>query len=363
MTTTAAGPVAPGRRRPLRRLRPLVPVLLVAAVAGYLLPQFADVRQVWGAVRGMTWLEGTSLAAAAALNLASYGALMVCTMPGLTFRQAMVVTEATTAVANTLPGGSAVAVGLSAAMYTSWGFSPARSTVSLLVSGLWNNVAKLGLPVLALALLALRGDVTRARLVAALLGVAGLLAVVAALWAVLRSESSARWVGRASAAVADRLLGLLGRPPVHGWDRATTKFRSRTVLLLHARWHVLTAVTLGSHLALFLVLLLALRHVGVSEREVAWTQALAVFSFARLLTAVPVTPGGVGVVEVALVAGLAAAGGPDAQVVAAVLVFRALTYVLPIPLGLLAQLYWRRNTSWRRPPGAAPRTRLVPEAA
>jgi uncharacterized protein (TIRG00374 family) len=92
-------------------------------------------------------------------------------------------------------------------------------------------------------------------------------------------------------------------------------------------------------------------------------EALVVFASARLLTAVPFTPGGLGVVEVALITGLAAAGGDRALVAAAVLVFRALTFVLPIPLGLATYVFWRRNRSWRRAPGTAPRTPLVPETA
>ena len=112
------------------------------------------------------------------------------------------------------------------------------------------------------------------------------------------------------------------------------KFRDRTLLLLRARWPLITVLTLVSHLSLFLVLLLSLRFVGVSEPEVSWLEALAVFAFARLLTAIPLTPGGLGVVEVALITGLAAAGGARAQVAAGVLIFRALTYVLPIPIGL-----------------------------
>jgi uncharacterized membrane protein YbhN (UPF0104 family) len=49
-------------------------------------------------------------------------------------------------------------------------------------------------------------------------------------------------------------------------------------------------------------------------------------------------------------------------VAAGVLVFRVLTYVLPIPLGVLTYLVWQRNRSWRRAPGTAPRTALVPES-
>jgi uncharacterized protein (TIRG00374 family) len=113
---------------------------------------------------------------------------------------------------------------------------------------------------------------------------------------------------------------------------------------------------------LYLVLLLTLRHIGVSEQDVSWIEVLAVFAFARLLTAIPLTPGGLGVVEFTLIAGLVAAGGARPEVAAAVLLFRALTFVLPIPIGLGCYLFWKRNKSWRRAPGTAPRSDLVPEA-
>ena len=359
MTVATAAP----RVTPWRVLGGLVPLVLVVAVLAALLTQFTDVGEVRASVASLTWLEVGTLLLAAALNLTTYGWVMVCSTPGLTFRQAMVVTQASTAVANTVPGGGAVGVAVTASMLRSWGFSQSRVLVSLLVSGVWNSFAKLGLPVLALACLAVAGGVTGGRVVAALAGVGGLLLAVGVLAAVMRSERSAEQIGLAAARRVSALRRLAGRPPVAGWERATTKFRGRTVLLLAARWRPLTAATAASHLALFVVLLLALRHAGVAEREVGWAEALAVFSFARLLTAVPITPGGVGVVEVALAAGLVHAGGAEAQVVAAVLVFRTLTYLLPVPLGLIAYVFWQRDRSWRRAPGAAPRTDLVPDAA
>jgi uncharacterized protein (TIRG00374 family) len=272
-----------------------------------------------------------------------------------------VATESSTAVSNTLPGGGAIGIAMNYAMFGSWGFSRSRTSVSLVVAGIWNNFAKLGMPVLALSLLALQGSPSGGRVIAAVVGFAALLVAVVALTALLRSESSARRLGLVAAAVANRLLKVLGRPPVHGWERATVKFRGRTELLVSARWLWISVATLVSHLSLFLVLLLALRNVGVSQSAVSWVEVLAVFSFARLVTAIPLTPGGLGLVEVTLITGLSAAGGVRAEVAAAVLIFRALTYVLPIPLGLLTYLYYKRNRSWRRAPGAAPRTALVPE--
>jgi uncharacterized protein (TIRG00374 family) len=112
-----------------------------------------------------------------------------------------------------------------------------------------------------------------------------------------------------------------------------------------------------SHLGLYAVLLVALRTLGVSGREVSWAQVLAVFAFARLLSAIPITPGGLGVVELALIGGLYAAGHAHAgvpaaefraQVTAATLLFRALTYGIQIPLGALTYLIWQHKRSWRR---------------
>src|SRR5207248_1687960 len=110
-------------------------------------------------------------------------------------------------------------------------------------------------------------------------------------------------------------------------------------------------------LALYAVLLLALRHVGVSNQEVSWAQVLAVFSFGRLVTAIPITPGGLGLIELAYISGLVLAGrnhvhdaSPElfhAQVAAAVLLFRALTYGVQIPLGGFTYMIWRARKGWR----------------
>src|SRR6185503_2887209 len=140
---------------------------------------------------------------------------------------------------------------------------------------------------------------------------------------------------------------LVRRPPVSGWDLAVTKWRGRVIGLVRHRWVALTLTTLVSHVSLYVVLLIALRACGVTDRQVGWAEVLAVFAFARLVTAIPITPGGVGVVELALIAGLTQAGGADAAVVAAVLVFRVLTYLLPIVVGAGTYVYWRRNRSWR----------------
>jgi glycosyltransferase 2 family protein len=59
-------------------------------------------------------------------------------------------------------------------------------------------------------------------------------------------------------------------------------------------------------------------------------------------SAVP-TPGGLGAIEAALTAGLTAAGLPGSEALSAVLVFRLITFWLPIPIGWVALGYLQRH--------------------
>jgi uncharacterized protein (TIRG00374 family) len=340
-------------------------LVLVAVIFNYLLGGI-DLTQVWAEITAMTPLELAGLLAIVAWNLATY-ALVPVTV-GVSFWRIMMVAQAATAVANTVPGvGSAIGTGLTYRMLGSWGYSRSRATTAMLVSAVWNSLVKLGLPVLALALLALQGSASPKRISAALVGIAGLVAVIVVFVLLLRSQELARRFGLLAGRVVSRPLRLIGRPPVAGWELATVKFRARTLALLQGRWAPITVATLVSHLSLYLVLLVSLRQVGVSEAEVAWAQVLAVFAFARLATAVPFTPGGVGVVEAVLIAGLVAVGGDREQVTAAVLVYRALTWALPILLGVGCWLWWHQSQLRSQPrtadsPQAAiPKTDMTPD--
>jgi putative heme transporter len=343
------GAFARGWRNPRvrRALQVAVSIVLVGGIFWFVLGQFSDLSSVWDAMQTLTWREIAVLALLTAWNLVTYWIVVMLATPGLRMPQAAVLTQTTTAVSNALPAGGAIGVGLTYSMLSSWGFSKSRSTLSVLVTGIWNNFVKLGTPVVALAVLAFQGESGAGSIVAALAGLAGLVAAVVIFALILRDEAFARRVGLVSQRIATRLRSLFRKGPATGWDLAVVKFRSRVLGLVRHRWLGLTAATIVSHLSLYAVLLAALRTMGVSEQEVGWAQVLAAFAFARLATAIPLTPGGVGVVELALIGGITAAGGARAPVVAAVLVFRLLTYVLPIVLGGLTYLYWRANHSWR----------------
>jgi putative heme transporter len=339
-------PTAAKRGSRVRLAVQVVVSLVLVVVIFYFLLKKIDLSQVWTSITSMTWLELTILGLLAIWNLCTYAFVWMAVTPApqLSFGRAMVMTQSSTAVANTVPGGSAIGIGMTYTMLGSWGYSRSKTTTAVLVSGVWNSFIKLAMPVLALALVALQGNATKGRVTAALLGIAGLVGATMVFALMLRSEEMARRFGLLAGRVASRVLRLVRRPPVHGWELATVKFRSRTIALVEHRWLWITVTSLVSHLSLYLVLLVALRDVGVSNTQVGWAEVLAVFAFARLATAIPFTPGGIGFVEAVLIAGLTAAGGDRDEVTAAVLVYRVLTWALPIVVGVATYLWWRRQS-------------------
>ena len=160
----------------------------------------------------------------------------------------------------------------------------------------------------ALAILAVQGKGAAGSIVAALAGLAGLVVAVVVFALILRSEPFARSVGLFTERLVSRVRGWFHKAPVQGYDRAVVKFRGRVVEFVRRRWVMIpTIVTVVGHLALYQVLLASLRVMGVSEEDASWAQILAVFAFACLITAILVTPGGVGIVELALISGITAA--------------------------------------------------------
>lgn len=329
---------------------------VVALIFGFFFPKVANYGQVWDTITAMTMIELVTRGAAAAWNLASYWPMLASVQPGLRVREAAVANLSSTAVSNTLPGGGALGVGVTMTMQRSWGIPVASTALATVVSGIWNNFVKLGLPVVALGLLAVSGGAGAALTTAAVVGLAVLVGAIAAFALLLRSETMAARIGVLAGRVASAVRRPLRKSPVTAWDERAVAFRADIVVLLERRWLLITATTLISHLSLFAVLLVALRHVGVSNDEVDWQHVLAAFAFVRLLSAVPITPGGLGLVELGLAASLGS-GLPDGtknQIAAAVLLYRALTWLAPIPLGVGCWLYWRSNTSWRRSPEQRP---------
>jgi uncharacterized protein (TIRG00374 family) len=338
----------PTKGTPLRsRKRQLIggtlAVGVIVATFLFVLPRIANYRDVWDVLKTVTWKGLVALAIVAILNVVTYAPNWMAALPGLGFRQAFVVTQASTASTYVAPGGFAPGMAVSFAMLRGWGFKGNPVTLAVTVTGVWNQLVIFGFPVIALGLLASEGEGDPLLQTMALIGTAVLVAVVTGLVAGFWSEPLARKVGDTAARFVSWLKRLVRRKPV-GWSgESFVHFRRETIGLLRRRWHVLTLSTLVGHLTVFLVLLVSLRVLDVPASEVTLIEAFAAWSVVRVLGSLPITPGGLGIVELGLTSLLVGFGGGQAEVVAAVLVYRFLTIVPTLLLGLVAAATWRRH--------------------
>lgn len=319
-------------------------IAIVVVTFAVVLPKIADYRDVWAVVTALTWQWIAVLVAATALNLATFAPPWMVTLPGLRFRQALEMTQASTALSIVAPGGAAVGMAGSWGMLRGWGYPNSSVTRAITLTGVWNQLANLVFPIVALFLLKANGGETALLGTAAFVGVTVLGVVVALLVLVLYSESLARDVGDAVARFVTWLKALVRRGPVSFSGASFARFRSEVVDLLVRRWHVLTLATLAGSLTVFLLLVLSLRAVGVPASEVDVIEIFAAWSLVRIIGAIPITPGGFGIVELGLTTALVAFGGANAGVVAAVLIYRFLTVVPTLVLGGLAALTWRSRS-------------------
>jgi putative heme transporter len=318
-------------------------IVVVVLVFAFVLPQVADYRDVFDVVRSLGWQDWALLAAAVVLNLATFPPPWMATLPGLRYREAMAMTQASTALSIISPAGAAVGMAASYSMLRSWRFPPAAVGLAVAIAGIWNQLMNLFFPVVALALLTLADEDHPALRTAALIGVVVLVVVVTGFALVLSRAERARRIGDLAARLASGTSRIVRRGPVEWGGESFARFRSQALGLLRRRWHVITVATLAGHLTVFVLMVVCLRVTGVTDSEVTVVEAFAAWALVRIIGALPLTPAGVGFVEVGLTGALVAFGAPNAEAVAATLLYRACTVLPTLALGLLAAATWRTH--------------------
>ncbi len=331
-----------GSRRPYGRYL-LASVGLAVLVAAFVvvLPGFVDYGDVWEQLDHMSTGWIAVLAAATIVNAGTYGLNWLVAMPGLRYRQSLEMSLASTTMTNLMPLGTAVGMGTTARMLRGWGHPTDSVARAVVITGLWKQLISVAFPVLSIVAVYLVEGKRDPRLEsAATVGVVILLVVSAGLVLMFHSDEMARRLGAVWDRAATGALKVVRRGPVDGTGDTLSRFRVGSVDLLRRRWFALTVAEAIGALTVFATLALCLPASGVPRSDVGLAEAFAAWSFVRLLTSIPLTPGGLGFVEVGLTALLTQFGGRDASVVAAVLLYRVLTFVAPIAFGAFAAAGW-----------------------
>ncbi|HEX2704535.1 MAG TPA: lysylphosphatidylglycerol synthase transmembrane domain-containing protein, partial [Candidatus Lustribacter sp.] len=339
---------------PIRRMiQFVVGVGLALGLLGWALPHFA--KTSWGDVGRV--LIAVPRPTAIGLLLLMLGGLWLYTftftgsLPGLSHGKAMIVNICGSSVGNLLPGGGAAGVAVTYSQLRSWGFSRRDISTSIIVTGVWNVLARLALPLLGTIFMIFgAGQLNPAVLRAALAGAVGGLGLLALFIAVLASDRAANVVGRVMERMVRPLrtwrarrwakregMALDTTHPTAGLDGLITDLRARTIVVVRHGWVSMTCGMVGFFGMFYMLFWFCLNSTGV---QLPFAYMFFAYTLSRLLTAVGVTPGGLGVTETATAALLVGWGADPAQATAGVLIFTLFTHILEVPLGAIGWVFW-----------------------
>jgi uncharacterized membrane protein YbhN (UPF0104 family) len=339
--TDADTPQTPEKQPLWRRALPLVVGLgIVVFLFGWVLPQFIDYDAVFRAIGTIQWWQWLILIGIALLRFLPEGWVYVAAQPGLSTGQGMQLFLVAETMANVPPGGLDLISRYAMARY--WGFSAASSTSATIASWVFVSLSKIVLPIIAVALLAI--DNIREDELDALALLSLIVVVVAAggIVLVLRSKNLATWVGELLGRVIGWVAGIFRKNVQTDFVDLVHQFRDQASDVLRSRTHLGAAAGLLARLAAFLVLIIAVRAVGIGSDEVPWTVVFAAFAFVMAIGVIPIfnLPGITEVVLISTLTRYAGEGFSD-EIAAAVFVYRILTWLIPIPFGGFAFNRWQ----------------------
>ena len=333
---SATATTAKGTSPAVRVLQVVLGLVVAIGMLGWGLPYFAQTSwsEVFDVLGTVPWWKAVVFTAIVVAGLYCYTFVMTGAMPGLSHTRALILNVCGSSVSNLLPGGGAVGLAATYSIAKSWGFSVAAVTTMAVVTGVWNVLARAALPVIAITGLSwgatdLPPSMREAAWAAIITG-----GVVITLFVLaIATDAGARRLGRG----IDRLLRAVRRGHTDRVEVALTSMRTRTAETVRVGWLRMTLGMVGFFGLYYVLFLLCTATTGI---ELPFGQLFAAYAIGRLLTAVGVTPGGLGVTEAGTAAALVAWGADPAASMSGVVLFSIFTHLLEVPLGAIGWVAW-----------------------
>lgn len=324
-------------------------VLIVGAlvISGWILLRTfddLDFNAVVDAVASLEDADLISLVAMWAIWITSQGFLTGALLPGLPVRRGVIAYLGPAGVTSIVPGPSDLPFRLK--MFLAWGRSPTDATLAVAAGSVFSIGIKLVLPIVAAVGLLVSGTPIEGTL-KTIVVVAVLLAVGVFLVAtVVASEKRTAKFGRLIAPIHAFILRMLRKPDPADLADTLTAARAESIVRLKDRWMIGTWATVLTAATKFALLLMAIRFTGTPDEAVSWPEVFVVYAIVQGLTVLPLTAGDAGVSEIAYIGMLTAAAGSQYvnEITAGILIFRVLTWVVIIPIGLGTLGLWQWST-------------------
>lgn len=329
------------------RVRRLAVVVIAALLVGAIVVQRQTIVDAIGLLRGFSGSTLAILGVLAIVERVSRADVIRSLLPGTWLGRAEVISDVGSAVSKGVPAGGPVATLLRWQIARDGGVAASPFVHMLLASGVAAAFVSWGYP-----LVATLADISqRDASVADLLIIAASAAVLigsSLFWSfALFSPTAQRWTTERAEWVQSKFGGSV--PDLASGDAVAFVADVRNSLRATARrpFALLLRTTIAQGTGA-VILWTALQGLGVGE-ELGVTEFARVYFVAHILGSFAPTPGGVGVIEAGLTGALVAAGVQTNVALAGVLVYRFITYVIPILLGTGMYLWWRRTRTLPEP--------------
>jgi len=344
-------PTTAGKGRPFALKRV---VFLTAAVIGLylvwpnLLSLFAEAPRV----RTIAWFWFVIMGLFEAGSFACYWGLLRVAVNMRSWFVVAMTQLASNAFSRVVPGGAAAGGSASYQMLVTAGAPRTRVVTALTATTLISTAVLFALPVLAVPAMLSGMPVERSLVRVVQIGGIVFVLMIAVGALLLFTDRPLTLVARLAQRARNRLRRR--RPPQTDLPQRLTEERNLIRGVLGDKWWQALPFAAGNWLLDLLALLAALAAVGARPHA---SLVLLAYVVAALLGMIPITPGGLGFVEVGLAAtlGLAGVGATDAAL--ATLAYRLVSFWLPIPAGLVAFVLFRRRF------GGPPRADVARSAA
>jgi uncharacterized membrane protein YbhN (UPF0104 family) len=262
---------------------------------------------------------------------------LVILLPGLRLRQALSTALSGTLIQTFTPPPADAVLRLS--ILRSYGVETTRGAAALVLDTLVFYLARFVAPLIGLVLAFIALPVMPIQVWMAVGGAAAAAALVGALVIISRGERAAGGFGRTAASVLRRL-----RPSIdpEGWSAAMVRFQQQSATGLFRKIGQSTPTMIGFVVVDGIVLVACLRFVGIPGEYVGYLAVLAGLLSLYPLTIFPFA--GLGVLDAALIVLINAEGVADpADLIAAMVIWRVATILLPLLPGVAAITAWRRQ--------------------
>ena len=316
-----------------------VVVVLVAGVAIYLvLPSITEVFAAWPR---LSTLDPVWFAAAVVAEVAHFTCTFGLQRLALRTRGWFAVITAQlsgNAITNILPAGDAAGAAVQYRMLATAGIDPDTAVGGLTAFSLLGIGGLLALPIFALPAIVFGAPVSSGLAHTAFIGIGGFFVFAGFSAAILVTDKPLAWGGR----VAQRVYNAVARHrrPVEGLDRRLLRQRDVIRSVLGQKWREAVLLSAGRLAFDYFCLLAALRATGSHPRP---SLVLLAYAVAGLVALVPITPGGLGIVEASLAGMLVLAGVNGGDAFLATLTYRIASYWLPMLAGPVAYALFRRR--------------------